>query len=92
MKEGEGNKIGPNLHGLFGRKSGQVDGFSYTDANKSKGVLWKEDTLVSFTQHPKNGGMRNGQGDNVTGCAARPATGMMLVPATHCAPSDHLHL
>jgi cytochrome c len=48
LKEGEGNKIGPNLHGLFGRKSGQVEGFSYTDANKSKGVEWKEDTLVSI--------------------------------------------
>jgi len=49
LKENEGNKIGPNLHGLFGRKSGQVEGFSYTDANKSKGVEWKEDTLVG---HP----------------------------------------
>ncbi len=45
--ESEGNKIGPNLHGLFGRKTGSVDGFSYTDANKQKAVTWKEDTLVS---------------------------------------------
>jgi Cytochrome c len=44
--ESEGNKIGPNLHGLFGRKTGQVEGFSYTDANKQKGIEWKEDTLV----------------------------------------------
>lgn len=46
LKEGEGNKIGPNLHGLFGRKSGQVEGFSYTDANKQKGVEWGTETLV----------------------------------------------
>ena len=46
LKESEGNKIGPNLHGLFGRKTGQVEGFSYTDANKNKAVTWKEDTLV----------------------------------------------
>ena len=46
LGEGEGNKIGPNLHGLFGRKTGQVEGFSYTDANVSKGITWKEDTLV----------------------------------------------
>jgi len=44
--ESEGNKIGPNLHGLFGRKTGSVEGFSYTDANKQKGITWKEDTLV----------------------------------------------
>jgi cytochrome c2 len=46
LKEGEGNKIGPNLHGLFGRKTGQVEGFSYTDANKQKGITWDENTLV----------------------------------------------
>lgn len=45
--ESEGNKIGPNLHGLFGRKTGQVEGFSYTDANKQKGITWDENTLVS---------------------------------------------
>lgn len=46
LKAEEGNKIGPNLHGLFGRKTGQVEGFSYTDANKHKAIEWKEDTLV----------------------------------------------
>ena len=50
LKEGEGNKIGPNLHGLFGRKTGQVEGFSYTDANKQKGITWDNDTLVSVTK------------------------------------------
>jgi len=47
LKEAEGNKIGPNLHGLFGRKTGQVEGFSYTDANVKKGITWEQDTLVS---------------------------------------------
>lgn len=32
--------VGPNLHGLFGRKTGQVEGFSYTAANVNKGVTW----------------------------------------------------
>ena len=49
LKEGEGNKIGPNLHGLFGRQTGSVEGYSYTDANKQKAITWNNDTLVSIT-------------------------------------------
>ena len=48
-----GNKIGPNLHGLFGRKTGSVEGFSYTDANKAKGITWAEDTLFDYLENPK---------------------------------------
>ena len=34
--EGGKNLQGPNLFGLWGRQSGQVDGYTYTDANRGE--------------------------------------------------------
>ena len=53
LEAGAGNKIGPALHGLFGRKTGSVDGYAYTDANKQKGVEWNDQTLFDYLENPK---------------------------------------
>ena len=37
----------------FGRKSGLAEGYSYTDANKKKGVEWTEQTMSDYLENPK---------------------------------------
>ncbi len=47
------NKVGPSLHGVFGRKAGTVEGFKYSDAMKESGVEWSEETLAEYVKKPK---------------------------------------
>jgi cytochrome c len=47
------NKVGPLLNGLAGRKSGTVDGFSYSDANKNSGLTWDEATFKDYIKDPR---------------------------------------
>merc|ERR1712154_148330 len=47
------HKQGPNLNGLIGRQTGQAAGFTYTEANKKKGITWGADTLDEYLTNPK---------------------------------------
>lgn len=47
------HRTGPNLGGLFGRTSGTAAGYSYSAANKSKAVVWGEETLYEYLLNPK---------------------------------------
>ena len=50
----EKHKIGPNLYGLFERKSGAAEGFRYSDAMKQAGIVWNEATLDKYLASPKD--------------------------------------
>jgi cytochrome c len=51
--EGAKNKVGPVLNGLQGRKSGTVEGYSYTEANKNSGITWDEASFKDYIKDPK---------------------------------------
>jgi cytochrome c len=51
--EGAKNKVGPVLNGLDGRKSGTVEGYSYSDANKNSGITWSEAQFKEYIKDPK---------------------------------------
>jgi cytochrome c len=50
--EGAQNKLGPILNGLDGRRSGAVEGFTYSDALKNAGIVWSEATFKEFMPNP----------------------------------------
>ena len=47
------NKIGPVLNGLFGRKAGMVESYTYSPANKNSGLTWDEATFRDYIKDPK---------------------------------------
>jgi cytochrome c len=47
------NKVGPVLNGLEGRKSGTIEGYNYTDANKNSGITWTEAEFKDYIKDPR---------------------------------------
>jgi cytochrome c len=47
------NLVGPELNGLDGRKSGTVEGYNYSDANKNSGITWGEDVFKEYITNPR---------------------------------------
>jgi cytochrome c len=50
---GAKNKVGPELNGLDGRKSGSAEGFNYSDANKAAGITWDEAIFKEYIKDPR---------------------------------------
>jgi cytochrome c len=51
--EGAKNKVGPELNGLDGRKSGNAEGYYYSEANKNSGISWNKDQFLDYIKDPK---------------------------------------
>ena len=47
------NGVGPVLNGLLGRKSGTVEGYNYSDANKNSGIARDEAVFADYIKDPK---------------------------------------
>ena len=47
------NVVGPVLNGLFGRTSGTIEGYNYSDDNKNPGIVWDEKVFAEYIQNPR---------------------------------------
>ncbi|KRG42929.1 cytochrome C [Stenotrophomonas pictorum JCM 9942] len=47
-----GHRVGPNLHGVIGRKAGTAPGYVYSEAMSASGIIWDAQTLDAFLASP----------------------------------------
>jgi cytochrome c len=45
-------KLGPPLNGIEGRKAGTIEGFNYSEANKSSGIVWSAESFDKYIRAP----------------------------------------
>jgi len=45
--------VGPDLHGVFGRKAGTLGDFRYSPALKRSGITWTPKTLEAYVADPQ---------------------------------------
>lgn len=68
VEAGLPHKVGPNLHGMFGRRAATRDGFGYTDALMKSGITWTPATMDAWLRQP--GALVPGNGMAFAGIAS----------------------
>ncbi len=46
-------RIGPSLHGVYGRPAAALEGFAYSKAMRQSGVVWTQDALDAYVANPQ---------------------------------------
>lgn len=49
---GEDDNLGPNLHGMFGRSAAQLEGFEFSEALRTSGLVWTPEVLEAWLAEP----------------------------------------
>jgi cytochrome c len=52
VERGGASGVGPNLHGVVGRRAGSLAGFAYSQPMATSGITWGEAELNSFLSNP----------------------------------------
>ena len=53
ITEGGPDQVGPNLHGVFGRKAGTHGDYKYSDAMKASTIVWDGPVLDQWLANPR---------------------------------------
>jgi len=54
LGEDDAHRVGPNLHGLFGREVGMAEGFRYSAALQQADFIWSPEQLDAWLSDPRS--------------------------------------